>query len=202
MIKHLRYLYFQDVDSYLEPWDDKDLPRVYAEYMQNGPKNASEYLPYINRPDLVLSRCGFDSEQLMRLFSRRSKWNWVDLSFNAIDDTVIVNDQFRLDVVRLSLENTKVTNLSLEAIFQMPKLEELDLSNCPITDLGLKNIAGNRSIRTLWLTGTKITDETLKILESCTRLEAVHVDRTEVTLEAWERFIKIKPRLRSTSTPP
>ncbi|MFN7842948.1 MAG: leucine-rich repeat domain-containing protein [Pirellula sp.] len=202
MIQHLRYLYFQDVDSYLEPWNDKDLPRVYADYMQNGPRNASEYLPYINRPDLVLSRCGFDSERLIRLFSRRSKWNWVDLSFNAIDDTVIVNDQFRLDVVRLSLENTKVTNLSLDAISQMPKLEELDLSNCQITDLGLKNIAGNRSIRTIWLSGTKITDETLKILESCTRLEAVHVDRTEVTSEAWERFLKIKPRLRSTSTPP
>ncbi|MCU0719019.1 MAG: hypothetical protein MUC83_04895 [Pirellula sp.] len=202
MIQHLRYLYFQDVDSYLEPWDDKDLPRAYAEYMQSGPKQTGDYLPYINRPDLVLSRCELDSDRLVQLFSRRSKWNWVDLSFNAIDDTAIVSDQFRLDVVRLSLENTRVTDRGLKAILQMPKLEELDLSNCPITDLGLKNIEGNRTVRTLWLSGTKITDESLKILESCIGLESLHVDRTGVTLEAWERLLKLKPRLRSTSTAP
>ena len=202
IIQHLRYLYFQDVDSYLEPWDDKDLPKTYGEYMQSGPKHTSDYLPYINRPDLVLSRCELDSERLIQLFSRRSKWNWVDLSFNAIDDTAITSDQFRLDVVRLSLENTQVTDQSLEVIFQMPKLEELDMSNCPITDLGIKKLVGNRTIRTLWLSGTKITDESLKILESCTRLEAVHVDRTEITLDAWERLLKLKPRLRSTSTSP
>jgi hypothetical protein len=101
LIQHLRYLYFQDVDSYLEPWDDKDLPRAYAEYMQNGPKQASDYLPYINRPDLVLSRCELNSERLIQLFARRSKWNWVDLSFNAIDDTcdseLINSDWISLD---------------------------------------------------------------------------------------------------------
>ncbi|MCU0713866.1 MAG: hypothetical protein MUC43_17545 [Pirellula sp.] len=202
MIQHLRYLYFQDVDSYLEPWDDEDLPRLYAEYMQNGPKQTGEYLPYLNRPDLVLSRCGLDGERLVRLFSRRSKWNWVDLSFNEIDDQVLLNGQYKLDIVRLSLENTKVTDRCLESILKMPKLEELDLSNCSTTDEGLRFMEGNRSIRILWLSGTRITDETLKLLESCPRLESVHVDRTEVTKEAWERLLKIKPRLRSASTAP
>jgi hypothetical protein len=84
----------------------------------------------------------------------------------------------------------------------MPKLEELDLSNCPITDDGLKAIDGNRTIRTLWLSGTDVTNETLRLLESCPRLEALHVDRTQVTLEGWERLMNTKPRLRAASTPP
>lgn len=202
LIQHLRYLYFQDVDSYLQPWDDKDLPSVYAEFMQSGPKNTRDYLPYINRPDLVLSRCEFNSELLTQLLARRSKWNWVDLSFNEIDDRAFIDEAYKLDVVRLSLENTKVTDQCLEAILKMPRLEELDLSNCAITDDGLKAIAGNRTIRTLWLSGTDVTNETLRLLESCPRLEAIHVDRTQVTHESWERLMKAKPRLRSASTAP
>lgn len=202
LIQHLRYLYLQDVDSYLEPWDDKDLPRIYAEYMQSGPSSEGDYLPYTNRSDLVLSRCEWKSERLTQLFSRRSKWNWVDLSFNDIDDKALVSDIYKLDIVRLSLENTKVSDRCLESILKMPRLEELDLSNCTITDAGLKTIEGNRSIRTLWLSGTGVTNETLKLLESCPRLEAVHVDRTQVTLDAWDRLMKAKPRLRSASTAP
>lgn len=202
LIQHLRYLYFQDVDSYLQPWDDKDLPRVYAEFMQSGPKNTRDYLPYINRPDLVLSRCEFNSELLAQLFTRRSKWNWVDLSFNEIDDQAFIGETYKLDVARISLENTKISDRCLEAILKMPRLEELDLSNCAITDNGLKAIEGNRTIRTLWLSGTDITNETLRLLESCPRLEALHVDRTQVTIEGWDRLMKTKPRLRAASTAP
>lgn len=202
IIRHLRYLYFQDVDSYLEPWGDTDLPRVYAEYMQSGPRGETDYLPYINRADLVLSRCELDSDRVSQLFARRSKWNWVDLSFNKVDDTAILNDRYQLDIVRLSLENTQVTDRCLEAVLKMPRLEELDLSNCAITDEGLAAIKGNRSIRTLWLSGTKITNASIGVLEGCPRLEAIHVDRTAVTAEAWERFLKTKPRLRPASTGP
>lgn len=202
LIQYLRYLYFQDVDSYLQPWDDKDLPGVYAEFMQSGPKNTRDYLPYINRPDLVLSRCEFNSEMLKQLLVRRSKWNWVDLSYNEIDDQALIGESYKLDVARLSLENTKVSDRCLEVILKMPRLEELDLSNCAITDDGLNAIEGNRTIRTLWLSGTDITNETLRLLESCPRLEALHVDRTQVTLEGWERLMKTKPRLRAVSTAP
>ncbi len=45
IIRHLRYLYFQDVDSYLEPWGDSDLPKVYAEYIKAARGTKSTTCP-------------------------------------------------------------------------------------------------------------------------------------------------------------
>lgn len=108
-------------------------------------------------------------------------------------------------VVKIDLNNAKITDADLALLEKFPGLQWLDLRITPITDegvahlrtlrnlrflnlfrtdltdKGLENIRGMIDLETLLIGGTKITDAGLVNLERFTRLRKVSVFRTEVT---------------------
>jgi hypothetical protein len=202
VIDHLKFLYTNAPQVNLTPWTDDELVKSYASYCRRGPSTVTEYLPHGNRRDLILSRCPIDSEWMLTKLGNHRSWNWLDLSFTKIDDNLFEDSKNPWNVVRLSVESTKITDKCLGKLALIPNLDELDLSDCEITDQGIKAFQGHHGIRVLWLTGTRITDASLSVISSLSKLESVHVDKTSITREAWERLLKGKPRLRNSSTGP
>ena len=108
-------------------------------------------------------------------------------------------------VVKIDLNNAKITDSDLALIEKFPGLQWLDLRITPITDegvahlrtlrnlrflnlfrtdltdKGLENIRGMIDLETLLIGGTKITDAGLVNLERFTKLRKVSVFRTEVS---------------------
>lgn len=108
-------------------------------------------------------------------------------------------------VVKIDLNNAKITDADLALIEKFPGLQWLDLRITPITDegvahlrtlrnlrflnlfrtdltdKGLENIRGMIDLETLLIGGTKITDAGLVNLERFTKLRKVSVFRTEVS---------------------
>lgn len=108
-------------------------------------------------------------------------------------------------VVKIDLNNAKISDADLAILEKFPGLQWLDLRITPITDegvsqlrtlrnlrflnlfrtdltdKGLENIRGMIDLETLLIGGTKITDAGLVNLERCTKLRKVSVFRTEVS---------------------
>ncbi len=108
-------------------------------------------------------------------------------------------------VVKIDLNNAKITDADLALLEKFPGLQWLDLRITPITDegvahlrtlrnlrflnlfrtdltdKGLENIRGMIDLETLLIGGTKITDAGLVNLERFTKLRKVSVFRTEVS---------------------
>ncbi len=108
-------------------------------------------------------------------------------------------------VVKVDLNNAKITDADLAILEKFPGLQWLDLRITPITDegvshlrtlrylrflnlfrtdltdKGLENVRGMIDLETLLIGGTKITDAGLVNLERFTKLRKVSVFRTEVT---------------------
>ena len=61
-------------------------------------------------------------------------------------------------VRRLSLYDTKITDVGLKDVAKLQKLERLDLTDTKITDAGLKEVAKLQKLDFLGLNDTKITN--------------------------------------------
>jgi hypothetical protein len=65
----------------------------------------------------------------------------------------------KLDVVVLELGNKDVTDATLDALRQMPKLRELTLNDSSITDAGLSVLAELKELKSLRMARTQVTRE-------------------------------------------
>lgn len=189
--------------------DETDLRKAYDTHLLRSASDSSR--PYFaTRNEVVLSQCKITSEQLLAwpVAFRNSKW--LELSFTSVGDELFLDstdsNQTPRDppwnVARLCLESSQVSDRSMKAIANISALEELDVSGCAITDAGVAELVDNKTVRTLWLNDCPITDASLATLQTMKGLTALHVSGSKISMQAWERFLTVRPGLKSKSSGP
>ncbi len=197
----------KEAPELLGDWnDDQKLRDAYDPFLIFGPSTMPSRPFFSNRREAVLTRSRLTSQQLLDWPIEFRTSPWLDLSFSQVDDNLFVADGRLVapnwNVLRLNLESTKVTDISMPSIVESRTLTELDLSNCAITDAGLAALKDHKSLKTLWLNQCDVTDKSIDILLTISQLEAVHVVKTKISPNGWGRLITAKPRLKTKSTGP
>jgi hypothetical protein len=98
-------------------------------------------------------------------------------------------------VVRVRLNETRVTDKDLEHLRGLTALRRIDLHGTAVTDEGLRHLRGLTKLNRLYLTATKVSDKGLGHLTGLTELEFLDLDRTKVTAEGVE---KLRQKLPNT----
>jgi len=174
-----------------------ELLSKYDAYLQLSHQLDSPRPSLTRRNEIVLTRCGITSEELLRWSASARKLQWLDLGFTQVSDEVFLGAKERpWDVVRLNLELTNVSDASMQVIATMPSLSELDLTQCKVTDEGIQALAGHPSLRTLWIGGTQISDRSIKVLSSIPKLEQLHYEGSAMTQQGFLKLAQLKPQLR------
>lgn len=197
----------RETPELLGDWNDDQILRdAYDQFLIDGPMTVLSRPFFNNRREAVLSRSPLTSQQLLDWPIEFRTSPWLDLSFSQVDDDLFVAEGRSIapywNVVRLNLESTKVTDVSMPSIAESKTMTELDLSNCAITDAGIEALKDHKSLKTLWLNHCDVTDDSIDILLTISQLEAVHMVKTKVSPKGWGRLINAKPRLKIKSTGP
>lgn len=98
-------------------------------------------------------------------------------------------------VIKVDLNNAKITDADLKLVERFSELEWLDLRVTPITDEGVAHLAGLRKLKFLNLARTGLSDKGLTALRGHTELETLLLARTNITdagLVNLERLTKLK----------
>ena len=99
------------------------------------------------------------------------------------------------EVVKVDLNNAKITNDHLKLLEKFTELEWLDLRVTPISDEGIAHIGGLRKLKFLNVFRTNMSDAGLASLRGLTELETLLMGGTKVTdegLKNIEKFAKLK----------
>ena len=99
------------------------------------------------------------------------------------------------EVVKVDLNNAKITDADLKHLDKFSELEYLDLRITPITDEGIAHLAGLRKLKFLNLFRTGLSDKGLANLRGMTDLETLLIGGTKITdagLANLERFGKLR----------
>ena len=99
------------------------------------------------------------------------------------------------EVVKVDLNNAKITDADLKHLEKFTELEWLDLRVTPISDAGVAHLAGLRRLKFLNVFRTNMSDTGLASLRGLTELETLLMGGTKVTdegLKNIERFSKLK----------
>jgi hypothetical protein len=95
------------------------------------------------------------------------------------------------DVAVLQMANPDVTDLTLEHIKGMNRLEELDLNDTQVTDAGLKILRDLPALATLRLKNTRVTDqgfqESLAGKETLMQLDLRGTQVSRESVDAWRK---------------
>ncbi|HVX16289.1 MAG TPA: hypothetical protein VHC22_34200 [Pirellulales bacterium] len=100
----------------------------------------------------------------------------------------------------IHIDNSCITDRSLEILSRLPALETLALQSNYFTDTGLSHLRGKTQVRSLWvgqpLAGTGITDEGVAFLAELPNLEELDLQNTKITAKSLEhlrgRLTKLK----------
>ena len=85
------------------------------------------------------------------------------------------------EVVKIDLNNAKITDADLKLLERFTELEWLDLRVTPITDEGVAHLSGLRKLKFLNLARTGLSDKGLRSLRGLTELETLLIARTKIT---------------------
>jgi hypothetical protein len=97
-------------------------------------------------------------------------------------------------VVRVRLNDTRVTDKDLEHLRGLTALRRLDLHRTAVTDEGLRHLRGLTRLNRLYLTGTGVSDKGLAHLTGLAELEYLHLGRTKVTAAGVEKLRRQLPK--------
>ncbi len=99
------------------------------------------------------------------------------------------------EVVKIDLNNAKITDADLKVLEKFTELEWLDVRVTPIGDEGAAHLADLRKLKFLNISRTNLSDKGLANLRGLTELETLFLGTTKVTDEGLrniERFAKLK----------
>jgi hypothetical protein len=99
------------------------------------------------------------------------------------------------EVIKVDLNNAKITDRDLKLLERFPELEWLDLRITPITDDGISRLRSLRKLKFLNLFRTELTDSGLAELKGLTGIETLLIGSTKVTdngLKSLEGFTKLR----------
>ena len=92
-------------------------------------------------------------------------------------------------VIFVILTDTKVTDVGLEHLKGLTRLQRLDLNGTKVTDAGLEHLSGLIQLEAINLEGTKITDTGLEHLKQLKQLHTLILSNTKVT-DAGLKYVK------------
>jgi hypothetical protein len=99
-----------------------------------------------------------------------------------------VGGRFELDernsnprIIKVSLNDTPVTDADLESLGQLAQLKSLYLGRTNITDAGLAHLQHLTPLQTLGLNNTAITDKGLEHLQGLKQLKTLNLHETAAT---------------------
>jgi Leucine-rich repeat (LRR) protein len=107
----------------------------------------------------------------------------------------ILGDDFFKDVFYVGAVGSEVTDVGLNYLDGLSRLQELDLSNTRLPDAGLERLTGLSQLQVLCIGGTKITDAGLEHLTGLSQLQVLFVGGTKIT-DAGLEHLKGLGRLR------
>lgn len=197
-LRYVKSVYANDGESANASYVAGDeLLKNYDTYLQLSHQIDSPRPGFLRRNEIVLTRCGITSEELLRWPASARKLQWLDLGYTQVSDDLFLDaKEHRWDIVRLNLELTNVSDASLPMIAAMPSLSELDLTQCKVTDEGIAALAGHPTLRTLWIGGTQISDRSLEVLSTIPKLEQLYYEDSAITQQGFSRLAKLKPQLK------
>jgi len=102
------------------------------------------------------------------------------------------------EVVKIDLNNAKITDADLAMLDKFPGLQWLDLRITPITDEGIAHVRTMRKLRFLNLFRTNLSDKGMENLRGLIDLETLLVGGTKIT-DAGLVNIERHPRLKKVS---
>jgi imidazolonepropionase-like amidohydrolase len=102
------------------------------------------------------------------------------------------------EVVKIDLNNAKITDVDLAILDKFPGLQWLDLRTTPITDEGIAHVRTMRKLKFLNLFRTNLSDKGMENLRGLIELETLLVGGTKIT-DAGLVNIERHPRLKKVS---
>jgi len=99
------------------------------------------------------------------------------------------------EVIKVDLNNAKISDVDLKLLERFTELEWLDLRITPISDEGVSHLAGLRKLKFLNLFRTSLSDKGLANLRGLTDLETLLIGGTKITdsgLANVERLAKLR----------
>jgi hypothetical protein len=102
------------------------------------------------------------------------------------------------EVVKVDLNNTRVTDADLAILEKFPGLQWLDLRITPVTDEGVAHVRTLRKLKFLNLFRTNLSDKGMENVRGLIELETLLIGGTKVT-DAGLANIERLPRLRKVS---
>jgi imidazolonepropionase-like amidohydrolase len=99
------------------------------------------------------------------------------------------------EVVKVDLNNVKITDADLKHLEKFTELEWLDLRVTPIGDEGVAHLSGLRKLKFLNLFRTNLSDRGLAGIRGSVELETLLIGGTKITnagLQSLERFSKLR----------
>jgi hypothetical protein len=99
------------------------------------------------------------------------------------------------DVVKVDLNNAKITDSDVRLLARFTSLEWLDLRVTPLTDAGMAHLAGLRRLKFLNVARTSVSDKGLTYLLGHTELETLLLGTTKITdagLVSLEKMTKLR----------
>jgi uncharacterized membrane protein len=104
----------------------------------------------------LISTPGEASSLLPALIPLRQHVIWIKLSDCEVGDGAIVMLKQFNKLTRLSLDNTKITDVGLAEVASLPELVSLNLKGTPVTKDGIRKLSKLNKLRDLYLYQTKI----------------------------------------------
>src|SRR6185312_11346952 len=94
----------------------------------------------------------------------------------------------------LKLNDTNITDSSLQMISQFTNLTLLQLNNTKITDKGLSLLKNLNKLQSLSLVGTKVTAQGILQLQPIKGLQSIYLYQTNVNKNDWASLKKAFPK--------
>ena len=155
---------------------DADTDQLIEQISSTGVK--AEYNPWGDesiRIDLGVVGPGQLDEAIQQLSGFRNKLTWLDCSELALSSDFFKQLQQCINLQRLHLNGTDVTDKQLDALSQLADLSYLNLYNTQISDAGLDALHASSSLRKIFLSQTQVTANGIALLKKALpELEVVH----------------------------
>jgi hypothetical protein len=98
-------------------------------------------------------------------------------------------------LLRINFSRTEITDVGLERLSHMERLEQLRLASGRTTDAGMACLGKLEQLRFLHLIDMPITDAGLDHLHALKSLESLYLDGTRVTDAGIERLVAAMPKV-------
>ena len=95
----------------------------------------------------------------------------------------------------LDVSNSKVSDKGLYHLSELIELRSLDLDGTEITDEGLTHLSKLKNLQTLELSGTQVSDDGVEYLKNLSQLESLMLMDTNVTDDGINDLRKSLPKL-------